>query len=200
MYMIVHRDDTVRIPPDMLSYDMDTIIDELTHTNFEGKMNHEGQMTIQTMNVDRKGDGRIAHGDAGVYQNVSFDAIVFKPMMYEVVMGTVCEVLKYGVFVRIGPLDGLLHISQVMDDHIDVDLANERLVGKETKRDIKVGDRVRVRIVTVSINEKNPRESKIGLTMRQPGLGKLDWIEEDKKKDSEEEETPAKKSKKRSKK
>ncbi|MFQ5909084.1 MAG: DNA-directed RNA polymerase, partial [Thermoplasmata archaeon] len=33
-----------------------------------------------------------------------------------------------------------------------------------------------------SLNERNPRESKIGLTMRQAALGKLDWFEEDRKK------------------
>jgi DNA-directed RNA polymerase subunit E' len=26
------------------------------------------------------------------------------------------------------------------------------------------------------MNEKEPRESKIGLTMRQTGLGKLEWL------------------------
>ncbi|MCK5396998.1 MAG: DNA-directed RNA polymerase, partial [Thermoplasmata archaeon] len=71
-----------------------------------------------------------------------------------------------------------LHISQVMDDHIDVDVENQRLVGKETRRDIRVNNDVRARIVTVSVNERNPRESKIGLTMRQAGLGKLDWIQD----------------------
>src|SRR5437773_575640 len=43
----------------------------------------------------------------------------------------------------------------------------------------RIGDKVRTRIVAVSLNERAPRESKIGLTMRQPALGKLDWIEED---------------------
>src|SRR5437867_2062416 len=46
-------------------------------------------------------------------------------------------------------------------------------------RDLRIGDKVRTRIVAVSLNERAPRESKIGLTMRQPALGKLDWIEED---------------------
>ena len=72
-----------------------------------------------------------------------------------------------------------MHISQVMDDHIDVDADNQRLIGKETKRDIKLDVDTRARIVTVSVNERSPRESKIGLTMRQSGLGKLDWLEED---------------------
>ncbi|MBU4031314.1 MAG: DNA-directed RNA polymerase, partial [Candidatus Thermoplasmatota archaeon] len=73
---------------------------------------------------------------------------------------------------------GLLHISQVMDDHIDVDVDNQRLTGKETRRDIRLNNEVRARIVTVSVNERNPRESKIGLTMRQSGLGRLDWLQD----------------------
>jgi DNA-directed RNA polymerase subunit E' len=66
-----------------------------------------------------------------------------------------------------------------MDDHIDVDVDNQRLIGKESRRDVKLGNDVRARIVTVSVNERNPRESKIGLTMRQNGLGKVEWFEED---------------------
>jgi DNA-directed RNA polymerase subunit E' len=96
-----------------------------------------------------------------------------------VIEGSVCEILKFGAFVRFGPLDGLLHISQVMDDHIDVDVDNQRLIGKESRRDIRVNQDVRARIVTVSVNERNPRESKIGLTMRQSSLGRLDWLQED---------------------
>jgi DNA-directed RNA polymerase subunit E' len=66
-----------------------------------------------------------------------------------------------------------------MDDRIDVDLDNKRLIGKDTKRYIGIGDDVRVRIVSVSLNERSPRESRIGLTMRQPALGKMQWIDED---------------------
>jgi DNA-directed RNA polymerase subunit E' len=69
-----------------------------------------------------------------------------------------------------------------MDDRVDVDVEGGRLIGKDTKKDLRVGDKVRTRIVAISINERNPRESKIGLTMRQPGLGKLDWIKEEKEK------------------
>ena len=43
-----------------------------------------------------------------------------------------------------------------------------------------MGDKVRARIVTISLNEMNPRESKIGLTMRQPGMGKEEWKEKKK--------------------
>ncbi len=136
-------------------------------------------------NIEAVGPGRIVHGDGAVYQTVKYDALIFKPMQQEIVEGAIVEVLKFGAFVRFGPLDGLLHISQVMDDRIDIDDVNQRLLGKDTKRDLRVGDKVRARIVALSLNERNPRESKIGLTMRQPGLGKMEWLDEDKAKKAE---------------
>jgi DNA-directed RNA polymerase subunit E' len=178
MYYIVGKEDTVRIPPDRLGEDLDLLIEELTHTTFEGKVDR-GRLIVLVTHILKEGEGRIIHGDGGVYQRVKFDALMFKPELQEIVHGTVCEILKFGAFIRFGPLDGLLHISQIMDDRIDIDEGGNRLIGKDTKRELRVGDDVRARIVAVSINERSPRESKIGLTMRQPGLGKLVWLEEE---------------------
>jgi len=66
-----------------------------------------------------------------------------------------------------------------------VDLGNQRLVSDETKKELKVGDKVRVRIVTLNINERNPKYSRIGFTMRQPGLGKMEWLEEKRTEDEQ---------------
>lgn len=182
MYVKVTREDVVRIPPERLGEDLDQVAKELTRTTLEGNVSGEDGLTLLASNIQRVGDGRIVHGDGAVYQKVRFDALMFQPSMQEVVEGSVVEVLKFGAFVRFGPLDGLLHISQIMDDRVDVDEDNQRLVGKDTKRDLRLGDKTRGRIVAVSLNERNPRESKIGLTMRQAALGKLDWFEEDRKK------------------
>lgn len=195
MYRIVRREDTVRIPPDRLGDEMDVVVNELAHTNFEGKFD-KGQLTVLVSNISPVGVGRIIHGDGAVYQKVDYEALVFKPDIQEVVLGTVCEVLKFGAFVHIGPLDGLLHISQIMDDRVEVNEASNRLIGKDTKKELKVGDLVRARIVAISINERTPRESKIGLTMRQPGLGKLEWLTEDRDHKEDKTKKPEKKEKK----
>ncbi|UCE39524.1 MAG: DNA-directed RNA polymerase [Thermoplasmata archaeon] len=179
MYLIVTREEVVRIPPEQLTENVDEVVEMLTQQNFEGKIGRNGGLTVLTTNIERLGEGRIVHGDGAVYQGVKYDALIFIPELQEIVHGTVCEMLRFGAFVRFGPLDGLLHISQVMDDRIDVDVSNSRLMGKDSKRDLKVGDDARARVVAVSINERSPRESKIGLTMRQPSLGKFEWIEED---------------------
>jgi DNA-directed RNA polymerase subunit E' len=182
MYYKVRREEVVRIPPDRLGEDIDELAGELTRSTYEGKVASDKSYTLLATNIERLDEGRIVHGDGAVYQKVAFDAVVLRPLLQEVVDGTICEVMKFGAFIRFGPLDGLLHISQVMDDRVDVDVENQRLVGKDTKRDLRRGDRVRARIVAASINERSPRESKIGLTMRQPGLGKFEWIEEDRRK------------------
>ncbi len=182
MYMRVQREDVVRIPPERLGEPLESVAQELTRQTLEGRVGADKTLTLVASNIQPVGEGRIVHGDGAVYQRVRYDALVFAPQLQEIVDGSVVEILKFGAFVRFGPLDGLLHISQVMDDRVDVDEEGQRLIGKDTKRDLRIGDKVRVRIVAVSLNERAPRESKIGLTMRQPSLGKLEWLEEDRAK------------------
>jgi DNA-directed RNA polymerase subunit E' len=185
MYMLTQAERIVRIPPADLNEDISTVIDALTWDTFEGRLNEDKSITVLIKDVETVGPGRIVHGDGAVYQTVKYDQLIFRLKDGEIIEGVVVEVLKFGAFVRFGPLDGLLHISQVLDDRVDIDVENQRLVGKDTGRWIGVGDVVKARVVSIDLNEKNPQDSKIGLTMRQPGLGKLSWLEEDRKKRSE---------------
>ncbi len=176
MYIMEKKTDTVRIPPERLEEDIDLAAEEIAKEELEGEIVDDNKLVILATNVKRKGDGRVVHGDGGVHQTVEYDALEFQLIEQELILGFLCEVLKFGAFVRFGPLDGLLHISQIMNDKVEVDQGNQRLVGKDTGDSLEIDDGIRARIVTVSINERNPRESKIGLTMRQKGLTKLDWI------------------------
>ena len=91
--------------------------------------------------------------------------------------GDVVEIADFGAFVRIGPVDALLHVSQLMDDYISYDEKQGVLLGKETKRKLTAGDQVRVRITAVSLGRAGS-SGKIGVTARQPFLGKLEWLKE----------------------
>jgi DNA-directed RNA polymerase subunit E' len=125
--------------------------------------------------------GKILPGDGATYHSVTFELLTYKPEIQEVVEGEVIEIGEYGAFVRIGPVEALLHISQVMDDYITHDERQGTLIGKESHRKLSTGDKVRVRITAVSM-AKGGMSGKIGVTMRQPFLGKLEWIKEDLKK------------------
>ena len=53
--------------------------------------------------------------------------------------------------------------------------------GKKAKRKLTTGDQVRVRITAVSLG-RTGSSGKIGVTARQPFLGKLDWLKMDQSK------------------
>ncbi len=186
MYSIVRLEDTVRVPPERFGEDIEETIKEIVQKTFEGYVRREHGLIVVVDNIEILGDGIVIHGDGGMFQKVAFEALTFNPMLHEVVDGIVCEVVEFGAFCHIGPLDALIHMSQIMNDYVDVDAENGRIIGKEHKRVLKIGDPIRARIVALSLNELAARESKIGLTMRQPALGAHEWIYEpdDKKKES----------------
>jgi len=175
----------VRIPPNMLSSDYKSAVFDVGRDSLEGKLINITKddktvskcYVIKLLSIEAVGEGTIVHGDGAVYQYVKYEGLGFEPLMHEVIDGEVISVPKFGAFVKLGPFDGLLHISQIMDDRIDVDIGNQRIVGKDTKKDIKVGDKIRVRIVSLNLNSATLEDSRIGLTMKQTGLGKLEWLE-----------------------
>ena len=93
------------------------------------------------------------------------------------VEGEIVEIVDFGAFIRLGPLDGLVHVSQICDDYISYEQVCNRFIGKETGKQLEVNDKVRARIIAVSLG--TGRSGKLGLTMRQPFLGKEEWIADD---------------------
>ena len=117
--------------------------------------------------------------------------MVLRLTLQEVIEGIVVETTSFGAFVSLGPIDAMLHVSQISDEYINYDEKNARLICQESKRFIGVGDVVRVRVVTLSLNEREPRDSKIGLTMRQAGPGTALWLEEEMNNEKEQAAQPA---------
>ena len=180
MYILTKISDTIRVPPERFGEDLNEAIRDIVQKTFEGTIRRNHGLIVVVDNITPLGDGIVIHGDGGMYQKVEFEALTFIPMLQEITDGLVCEIVEFGAFCHIGPLDALLHMSQIMNDYVDVDVESGRIQGKETKRILKVGDPLRARIVAVSLNELSARESKIGLTMRQPALGTHEWLNEPK--------------------
>ncbi|MHC1636252.1 MAG: DNA-directed RNA polymerase [Candidatus Methanospirareceae archaeon] len=185
MYIRIKAVDVVRVPPDKLGEDLEVVIREILKDKLEGRIDKKIGMFIAVLDIKEVGEGRILIGDAGVYYETVFEALVFRPKLQEIVEGEVVEIVEFGAFVEIGPLDGLLHISQITGEYISYDEKGSMFITKETGKTLMEGDKLRARIVAISLNERNPNESKIGLTMRQPGLGKIEWLEEERKREME---------------
>ncbi len=174
--------DTVRVPPTLLGEEVMPTVKNALREKLEGQVDKKLGSLVAVCKIVEIGEGHILIGDGAVYYDVTFEAIMFVPELQEIIEGEVVETVGFGVFVGIGPMDGLLHVSQITDDFISYDAKNARLVTKSGGKSISEGDHVRARVVAVSINEREPKESKIGLTMRQTALGKLQWLEEARKK------------------
>jgi DNA-directed RNA polymerase subunit E' len=170
--------DTIRIDPSRFGKPLEEAAYDELRTKYEGLVDDELGYVISVIDLDVNPVGRILQGDGGTHHPVTFTILTFYPELQEVIEGEVVEVADFGTFLRIGPVDALLHVSQLMDDFISFDERQGVLLGRESGRTIQRGDTFRVRIVAVSF-PRGRSSGKIGVTARQPFLGKLDWIEKE---------------------
>ena len=178
MFKLITLQDTIRIPPETFGNPLEEVGRDRVKTKYEGIVDEELGYVIAVTQVKVSPTGKIIPGDGATYHKVSFSLLTFYPVLQEVVEGDVVEIADFGAFVRIGPVDALLHVSQLMDDYMSYDEKQGVLMGKETKRKLSSGDEVRVRITAVSLGRAGS-SGKIGVTARQPSLGKLEWLKID---------------------
>ncbi len=182
MYLVSKIEDTVRIPPNKFGDPLEDVAVEILNESYVGKIDKKLGLMVTVKEIEEIGTGKVIMGDGAAYHDVLFTALFFKPELHEIVEGEVIEITEFGAFIRIGPMDGLVHVSQVTDDYINYDGKRGALIGKESKKSLEEGNKVRARIVALSLKGKSSKETKIGLTMRQPGLGRFEWIDEEKNK------------------
>ena len=195
MYKLVEVDDTIRVPPEKFHLGQDEAVKASLTDRWEGVIEKRLGVILAVTAVKSAGNGKIYPGDGAVNYPVSFEVLVYYPEQHEIVKGEVIEVTEFGAFLRMGAIDGMIHVSQIMDDFVSYDQKNAVFIGKESKHKLKEGEVVRARVISVSAVGG---EYKIGLTARQPGLGALEWIKEDKDKQkkprqAEKEKAPEKK-------
>jgi len=198
MFYLIDIKDHIRVPPNMFDLPVDEAITKRIRKKYEGYIDKDIGIAIDVPQVDDIGEGVIIPGDGAAYYETKFKLITFKPELQEVVAGKIKDIADFGAFLTIGPTEGMIHISQTMDDFVSFS-KDKTLAGKESKKTLKVNDQCRARIIAVSYKQvSNP---KIGLTMRQPHLGRLDWVnEEPAVVEPKKEEKPTKKEEKKQKK
>jgi DNA-directed RNA polymerase subunit E' len=178
MFYIVEVEDYVRVEPRLFGFKTSDAVAKQLQETYSSYHDKEIGEVIGVIEVLEVGDGIIIPGDGAAYYNSRFKLIVWKPELQELVFGVVEEITNFGAFMNLGVMKGMIHISQTMDDYVTFSTSGS-LLGKDSKRILKRGDSCLARIVALSYKGDQP---KIGLTMRQPGLGKLEWIKEEKSK------------------
>jgi DNA-directed RNA polymerase subunit E' len=170
----------IRVEPRLFGDDTSKSVKEALVKMFDGFISKDLGIVLEVTEVTNIGEGIIIPGDGAAFYDTKFKILAYKPEVQELALGKISDITDFGAFINIGPIDGMIHVSQTMDDYVSFAKSNV-LTGKESKRTLKVGDPCRARIVSVSYKDmSNP---KIGLTMRQHRLGSLSWVEEELKKE-----------------
>jgi len=184
----------VRIPPSLFGTTLKKAVVNILKSKYESMINAELGYIIMIMDAKVEPMGKMIAGDGGTYHKVEFNALTFYPKLQEIVQGELVDITDFGAFVRIGPTDALLHLSQVMDDYLKSDVQAGVILANQSGRTLKVGSTIRTRITAVSLG-KAASMGKIGITCRQPFLGADEWIAEEIKKatDNKSEKQAAKK-------
>ncbi len=175
MFYLTEVEDYVRVEPKLFGLPTVEAVDQQLREIYSNYYDKELGRTVAVIEVLEVGEGVIIPGDGATYYNSKFVVLAWKPELQELIYGEIAEITKFGAFIDMGVMRGMIHISQTMDDFVSFSKSN-LLSGKMSKRNLKQGDLCMARIVAISHKGDEP---KIGLTMRQPGLGKLEWIKED---------------------
>ena len=186
MFYRIELKDRIRIPPNLFDLDVEEAVIKRIKKKYDGYISNDLGIIIDVASVKDIGEGVIIPGDGSAYYETVFSLLTFKPELQEVVLGKIKDIVDFGAFITLGPIDGMIHISQTMDDFVSFS-KEKTLSGKESKKTLKINDICRARIIAVSF--KDPLNPKLGLTMRQQGLGRLDWIEDEEKEKDEKNDT-----------
>jgi len=178
MFYLMNVEDHVRVEPKHFGLPTSEAIENQLNESYVNSVDKELGQVIAVISVEDMEDGVIIPGDGAVFYRSQFTLLTWRPELHELVYGTINEIANFGAFIDIGSMRGMIHISQTMEDYVSVNKAGT-LSGKASKRTLAKGDDCVARIVAISFKGDSP---KIGLTMRQPGLGKLQWLQEDKQK------------------
>ncbi len=184
--------DVVRIPPSLFGTTLKKAAVNILKEKYESMINADLGYIIMILDAKVDEMGKMIAGDGGTFHRVQFEALTFYPKLQEIVQGEIVDITDFGAFVRIGPTDALLHLSQVMDDYLKSDVKSGMILANQSGRTLKVGSTLRARITAVSLG-KAAAMGKIGITCRQPFLGADDWIAEEIKKSTGDSDKPTKK-------
>ena len=176
MFYLTEVEDHIRVEARLFGLPTKEAVDRQLRETYAGYYDKEIGQVVSVIEIEEVGEGVIIPEDAAVYYFTKFRILAWKPELQEPVYGIITEITNFGAFMDLGAMKGMIHISQTMNDFVSFSKTNS-LLGKTSKRSLKEGDTCLARIVALSHKGDT---LKIGLTMRQPGLGKLEWIKEDK--------------------
>jgi len=176
MFYKITLKDIIRVPPHLYGEDIESSILSQIKEKYSGFTSSDVGIVIDVIDVNNYGEGILIPGDGAGFYETEFTVLSLKIALQESIVGKIRDIADFGAFITLGPIEGMIHVSQTMDDFVS--FSEEKVLqGKEKGKVLKVNDVCRAKVIAISFKDiTNP---KIGLTMRQKYLGKIEDIKEE---------------------
>jgi DNA-directed RNA polymerase subunit E' len=167
--------DFIRVPPRSFAEDVEVSILKQVKEKYSGYTSQDLGIVIDVVKIVSHNEGVLIPGDGAAFYETEFEVILLRISLQEIIVGKIRDITDFGAFITLGPIEGMIHVSQTMDDFVS--FSKEKVLqGKDKGNTLKVNDFCRARVIAVSFKDvSNP---KIGLTMRQNFLGRIDSLKE----------------------
>ncbi|MEO2154876.1 MAG: DNA-directed RNA polymerase [Nanoarchaeota archaeon] len=169
MFYRITLKDYIKLEPKYMKEKVLEHLKEELENLYEGLIDKKIGIIVAVLGIKEVKQSVFVPEDGYFYFETIFDVLVYRPEVNELTYGIVSSTTTFGVFINIGVIDALVHLSQIGDKKFV--FQDNKLVSEDGKEVIKKGDKVKGRIIAVSYKEEIP---KVALTLRQPTLGKIE--------------------------
>ncbi|MCX6769533.1 MAG: S1 RNA-binding domain-containing protein [Candidatus Micrarchaeota archaeon] len=118
MYYVLTCKDRVRLPAQYFSMKLEDSLTQILREKYERRIDKDSGISLAVWNAKPDGDGIVIPGDNAAYYDVSFDVLSYQPQVNEIIESSVSELVEFGIFTSLGPLEGLVHLSQMANDFL----------------------------------------------------------------------------------
>jgi len=172
LFELATFEDVVKLPPRRFGEELEKALLNELREKYEGKIIDDGVLLFVIKVYDITG-GEIPINDGFPKYKLKFDALMFRVSSKEIFNAEITKIERFGMFVNLGGLEGLVHISQISGKKLKIDDKNQVIQSEDSTETYRVGDKVRVKVIAASFGPSTG-STKIACTLRQPGLGKIE--------------------------
>ena len=172
MFYNIKLKDYVALDSDLFEEDLTEAIKKQILRDYMYKVTEDFGFIISVIEIEKIGEGFKLPEDSSRHYVVEFSVISFLPEIHEYIVGDISSITEFGAFVNLGVIEGLVHLTQTMNEQVSYSKTG-LIQSNKSNKSLKEKDIVKAKIVAISF--KDLRNIKIGLTMRQPGLGNIVW-------------------------
>jgi len=138
---------------------------------YSGMMDSKLGFIVSVFDIEIDGKGLISRTGETVHK-IKFYALAFIPKIHEIISGEIVQVADFGAFVRIGPTDAVLHLSQISSSPSRVDFKSGMIFNPHFKNPLRIGSKIKSRITAATFGKGI--SMKVGLTCNEETLGPLE--------------------------